>query len=59
MMAIFRRFGKTVQMLFSACGTPVTLFLRKVLQLLLTSNVFPISLFLFALMMEAIRSSET
>jgi hypothetical protein len=34
-------------------------FLRSVLRLLFTFNVVPSSLILFAIMMEAIRSSET
>jgi hypothetical protein len=34
-------------------------FFRRLLQLLVTANVFPTSLILFSLMMEAILSSET
>jgi hypothetical protein len=37
----------------------VLVFLSSVLQLLVTANVFPSSLILFVLMIEAISSSET
>jgi hypothetical protein len=35
------------------------MYLRSVLQLVITANVVPSSLILFTLMMETIRSSET
>jgi hypothetical protein len=40
-------------------GTTYILFLRSILQLLLSVNVVPISLIIFNLMIEAIRSSQT
>jgi hypothetical protein len=49
-----RRFGGTYP-LHHLCEV----FLRSVLQLLVTANVVPSSLILVTLMMEAIRSTET
>jgi hypothetical protein len=40
-------------------NTLSTVFLRSVLQLLVTANVVPTSLILYTLMMEAIHSSDT